>query len=103
MALYNIERHSNTPDTGIEAPDSEQEMSDEEDEEEEEEEEMEGEKEQGMELLVAPDKTMATEEGFSGVAAAAEQFQPKGITLATTEVRCMCKLHTIISFYYWSR
>ena len=42
-----------------------------------------------MELLVEG-KTVTevcrTEEGLSGVAAAAEQFQPKGITLATTEV-----------------
>ena len=29
---------------------------------------------------------MTTEEGFSGVAAAAEEFQPKGITFATTNV-----------------
>ena len=29
-----------------------------------------------------------TEEGLSNVAAAAEQFQPKGITFATTEVHC---------------
>ena len=28
-----------------------------------------------------------TEEGFHDVAAAAEKFQPKGITLATTEVK----------------
>lgn len=56
-------------------------------EEEEEVEEGEGEEEEeggGMEILVSG--KAVTEEGFSGVAAAAEQFQPKGITLATTEV-----------------
>ena len=69
----------------------EDEASDEEGEEEEGEEEEEEEEEGGggMELLVEG-KTVTevcrTEEGLSGVAAAAEQFQPKGITLATTEV-----------------
>ena len=66
------------------------ELSEEEEEEEGEEEEEEEEEEgEGTELLVAG-KTVSevcrTEEGFSGVAAVAEQFQPKGITLATTEV-----------------
>ena len=37
-----------------------------------------------------------TEEGLSNVAAAAEQFQPKGITLATTEV----SLHTLCIYTY---
>ena len=37
-------------------------------------------------MLVTEGQSVTTEEGFSGVAAAAEQFQPKGITLATTEV-----------------
>ena len=44
------------------------------------------EEEEGGEEESVQEKTVTTEEGFSGVAAAAEQFQPKGITLATTEV-----------------
>ena len=56
----------------------------EEEEEEEEDEEEEEEKEEGG--GETGEGAVTTEEGFSGVAAAAEQFQPKGITLATTEV-----------------
>ena len=63
----------------------EEEEGEEEEEEEEEGEGGDGEEEgAGMEMLVSG--KAVTEEGFSGVAAAAEQFQPKGITLATTEV-----------------
>ena len=62
---------------GSDVGESEEEEEEEEDEEEEEEKEVGGETGEGA---------VTTEEGFSGVAAAAEQFQPKGITLATTEV-----------------
>lgn len=70
------------------------------DEVEEDEEEGEGEGEEGegagMEMLVSG--KAVTEEGFSGVAAAAEQFQPKGITLATTEVCNMVYMYVVPSF-----
>ncbi len=50
----------------------------------------------GMVLVSAgvshPVQACQTEEGLSNVAAAAEQFQPKGITLATTEVSCLPSL-----------
>ena len=62
---------------GSDVGESEDEDDEEEDEEEEEEEK---EREEGGET------GETTEDGFSGVAAAAEQFQPKGITLDTTDV-----------------
>ena len=46
--------------------------------------------------LFSPLKACQTEEGLSNVAAAAEQFQPKGITLATTEVRTSVLYKTAI-------
>ncbi|KAL5477552.1 hypothetical protein EMCRGX_G024363 [Ephydatia muelleri] len=68
-----------------------EECAEEEDEEAEEEEEEEEEgPEQGIEFLVAGKKleeACQTEKGLSDFAAVAEQFQPKGITLSTTEVR----------------
>lgn len=38
-------------------------------------------------MYVLHQQVCQTEAGFSDVAAVAEQFQPKGITLATTEVK----------------
>ena len=72
-------------DTGKEEEEEEESVSEDGEEEGEEEEEGDG----GMEMLVMDGKTVTTEEGFSGVAAAAEQFQPKGTTLATAEVCCV--------------
>ena len=50
--------------------------------------------------LLFPSKACQTEEGLSNVAAAAEQFQPKGITLATTEVRTSMYCHSCDKFFW---
>ena len=49
-----------------------------------------------------PSKACQTEEGLSNVAAAAEQFQPKGITLATTEVRTSMYCHSFRALSHFS-
>jgi len=91
LRLYNLQPNTNTEGTGMEEdeeiPEGEGSGSSSEEGGEEEEEE---EEKEGLEFLVSGKhlvEACQTEEGLSNVAAAAEQFQPKGITFATTEVK----------------